>query len=292
MQGLPMGLSRDALLILLAGLCWSMSGIGVRLIESATVWQIVLYRSISMSIFLGAVVFYMTRRNPFVLALRNGVSSWICGFALVLSYAAGVFALQTTSVANTLLLFSTAPFQTAILARIFLGEIVRWRTWTAIILSLTGVWIMISGQSVQSNIVGDLAALAAAFGFAVFAVGIRNGRDGDMMPAVFWSGIMSLPIMALLSVLDSGSLNVQPMDAAIALALGVIQMGMGLVLFTIGSKTMPAAKMTLLALSEVFFAPLWVWLFLGEIIPLQTLFGGAVILAAVIWNAKETQPTA
>jgi drug/metabolite transporter (DMT)-like permease len=55
---------------------------------------------------------------------------------------------------------------------------------------------------------------------------------------------------------------------------------------------MPAAKMTLLALSEVFFAPLWVWLFLGETIPLQTLFGGAVIMAAVIWNARGTQTTA
>ena len=114
-----MAANRDAILILLAGLCWSLSGIGVRLIEDANVWQIVLYRSISMSFFLGGVVYYMTGQNPIKIALEKGVVGWVCGFALVLSYVAGVYALQTTSVANTLLLFSTAPFQTAILARVF-----------------------------------------------------------------------------------------------------------------------------------------------------------------------------
>ena len=118
-----MAANRDAILILLAGLCWSLSGIGVRLIEDANVWQIVLYRSISMSFFLGGVVYYMTGQNPIKIALEKGVVGWVCGFALVLSYVAGVYALQTTSFANTLLLFPTAPFPTAILARVFLVKL-------------------------------------------------------------------------------------------------------------------------------------------------------------------------
>ena len=52
--------------------------------------------------------------------------------------------------------------------------------------------------------------------------------------------------------------------------------------------------MTLLALSEVFFAPLWVWLFWDERIPLQTLIGGSVILLTIIWNLggknSQTKP--
>ena len=71
-------------------------------------------------------------------------------------------------------------------------------------------------------------------------------------------------------------------------------MGLGLLIFTIGSKTVPAAKLTLLELSEVFFAPLWVWLFLDEKIPLQTLVGGGVILFEIIWNVvgkkSQTKP--
>jgi DME family drug/metabolite transporter len=286
--------NRDAIFILLAGLCWSLSGIGVRLIEDANVWQIVFYRSISMSLFLAGVVYYTTGQNPIKIALEKGAISWVCGFALVLSYVAGVYALQTTSVANTLLLFSTAPFQTAILARVFLGEIVRWRTWSAIGLSLVGVLIMVGGQDNQSHISGDLAALSAALGFAVFTISVRKGRTGNMMPAVFWSAILCLPIMVLICLYTNTSLIVGPKDASIALLLGIIQMGLGLLLFTLGSKTLPAAKMTLLALSEVFFAPLWVWLFLNERIPLQTLIGGSVILLAIIWNVagknSQTEP--
>jgi DME family drug/metabolite transporter len=286
--------NRDAIFILLAGLCWSLSGIGVRLIEDANVWQIVFYRSISMSLFLAGVVYYTTGQNPIKIALEKGAISWVCGFALVLSYVAGVYALQTTSVANTLLLFSTAPFQTAILARVFLDEIVRWRTWSAIGLSLVGVLIMVGGQDNQSHISGDLAALSAALGFAVFTISVRKGRTGNMMPAVFWSAILCLPIMVLICLYTNTSLIVGPKDASIALLLGIIQMGLGLLLFTLGSKTLPAAKMTLLALSEVFFAPLWVWLFLNERIPLQTLIGGSVILLAIIWNVagknSQTEP--
>ena len=289
-----MAANRDAIFILLAGLCWSLSGIGVRLIEDANVWQIVFYRSISMSLFLGGVVYYTTGQNPIKIALEKGAISWVCGFALVLSYVAGVYALQTTSVANTLLLFSTAPFQTAILARVFLGEIVRWRTWSAIGVSLVGVLIMVGGQDNQSHISGDLAALSAALGFAVFTICVRKGRTGNMMPAVFWSAILCLPIMVLICLYTNTSLIVGPKDASIALLLGIIQMGLGLLLFTLGSKTLPAAKMTLLALSEVFFAPLWVWLFLNERIPLQTLIGGSVILLAIIWNVagknSQTEP--
>ena len=279
-----MAANRDAIFILLAGLCWSLSGIGVRLIEDANVWQIVFYRSISMSLFLGGVVYYTSGQNPIKIALEKGAISWVCGFALVLSYVAGVYALQTTSVANTLLLFSTAPFQTAIIARVFLGEIVRWRTWSAIGLSLVGVLIMVGGQDNQSHISGDLAALSAALGFAVFTISVRKGRTGNMMPAVFWSAILCLPIMVLICLYTNTSLIVGPKDASIALLLGIIQMGLGLLLFTLGSKTLPAAKMTLLALSEVFFAPLWVWLFLNERTPLQTLIGGSVILLAIILN--------
>ena len=289
-----MAANRDAIFILLAGLCWSLSGIGVRLIEDANVWQIVFYRSISMSLFLGGVVYYTTGQNPIKIALEKGAISWVCGFALVLSYVAGVYALQTTSVANTLLLFSTAPFQTAILARVFLGEIVRWRTWSAIGFSLVGVLIMVGGQDNQSHISGDLAALSAALGFAVFTISVRKGRTGNMLPAVFWSAILCLPIMVLICLYTNTSLIVGPKDASIALLLGIIQMGLGLLLFTLGSKTLPAAKMTLLALSEVFFAPLWVWLFLNERIPLQTLIGGSVILLAIIWNVagknSQTEP--
>ena len=46
----------DMALVFAAGVCWSTVGIGVRLIEAANVWQILLYRSISLSLFLFVVL--------------------------------------------------------------------------------------------------------------------------------------------------------------------------------------------------------------------------------------------
>ena len=67
--------------------------------------------------------------------------------------------------------------------------------------------------------------------------------------------------------------------------MGVFQVGLGLVLYTIGSKTIPAAELTLLSLSEVMLAPIWVWMFLDEIPDKLTLLGGAIILSALVGTA-------
>ena len=61
--------------------------------------------------------------------------------------------------------------------------------------------------------------------------------------------------------------------------------GAGLVLYTIGSKTVPAAELTLLSLAEVVLAPLWVWLAIGEVPTHYTMIGGAILLLAIAGNA-------
>jgi drug/metabolite transporter, DME family len=46
---------------------------------------------------------------------------------------------------------------------------------------------------------------------------------------------------------------------------------MGMVLYTLGSRVIPAAELTLLSLIEVLLAPIWVWLALGETASAATL---------------------
>jgi len=69
------------------------------------------------------------------------------------------------------------------------------------------------------------------------------------------------------------------------MGMGVFQVGAGLILYTLGSRTLPAAELTLLSLAEVLLGPLWVWLFLGETVTVNTLIGGCVLLAAIAGNA-------
>jgi drug/metabolite transporter (DMT)-like permease len=74
-------------------------------------------------------------------------------------------------------------------------------------------------------------------------------------------------------------------DITIAISLGVFQVGLGLSVFTIGSKVVPAAELALLSMTEVLLGPFWVWLFLGETASLYTLFGGSILMLAIAVNA-------
>ena len=111
--------------VFVAGVLWSTVGLGIRLIEDAVVWQILLYRSISLSLFLYLVIWLRSGESAFVQVRRIGFPAVIAGLSLVAAYSGGIYAIQTTSVANAMLLFATAPFMAAVLGWIVLRETVR-----------------------------------------------------------------------------------------------------------------------------------------------------------------------
>jgi drug/metabolite transporter (DMT)-like permease len=268
-----------------AGVLWSTVGLGIRLIEDAVVWQILLYRSISLSVFLYMVIRLRSGESPFVQVRRVGLPAVVAGLSLVAAYAGGIYSIQNTSVANALLLFATAPFMAAVLGWIVLRERVRGATWLAIAVAIGGIAIMAADKSGGVALKGSLAALGSAFGFASFTVALRWGRAGEMLPSVFLSGLFAIVITLGICLWSELSLVLSPRDVGIAMGMGVFQVGAGLVLYTLGSRSLPAAELALLSLAEVLLGPFWVWLLLGETITLNTLVGGGVLLAAIAGNA-------
>ena len=277
---------RGLIFVFMAGVLWSTVGLGIRLIDEATVWQILLYRSISLSLFLATVIYLRSRGKLFKVVKAAGLPGCIAGLALVGAYSGGIYGIQSTSVANAMLLFASAPFMAAILGWIFLREKVRKATWIAILFAILGIGIMVQDKTQGgAALLGNLAALGSAFGFAVFTVALRWGRSGDMLPAVFLSGIFAIFITSSICLFSGLPFQISVNDTSISMGMGVFQVGAGLVLYTLGSKTLPAAELTLLSLAEVLLGPLWVYLFLNEVATLNTLFGGLVLLLAIAGNA-------
>lgn len=273
------------LFVLAAGILWSTVGLGIRLLEDASVWQILLYRSISMSLFLYVVIRLRSGESPFAQIRRIGFPAVFAGLSLVAAYSGGIYAIQTTSVANAMLLFATAPFMTAVLGWVVLREPVRKATWVAITVAIAGISIMVADQSGAVVLEGSLAALGSAFGFAVFTVALRWGRSGEMLPAVFLSGLFAIAITMGICLFLALPLVLSVNDGSISMGMGIFQVGAGLILYTLGSRSLPAAELALLSLAEVLLGPLWVWLFLGETTTTNTLIGGTVLLAAIVGNA-------
>ena len=188
----------DMALVFAAGVLWSTVGIGVRLIEAANVWQILLYRSISLSLFLLLIIACLKKSNPITSLLNTGYAGFIGGFALLAAYSGGIYSIQKISVANALLLFATAPFFAALLGRFLLREKISLATWTAIGTALVGVFIMVSDKFGSSSLSGSFAALGSAIGFAVFTLALRRGKSTEMLPTVFLSGLLASPLTGLI----------------------------------------------------------------------------------------------
>ena len=106
-----------------------------------------------------------------------------------------------------------------------------------------------------------------------------------MLPSIFLSGLFAIVITFCVCKITGLPLALSVRDGSIAMGMGVFQVGAGLILYTLGSKSLPAAELTLLSLAEVLLGPLWVWLFLGETATFNTLTGGAILLFAITVNA-------
>ena len=204
-------------LVLLAGTCWSILGIGVRLMESPTPWQILVYRSLSLTVFLFIVITVTSRGRPFAVYRRAGKAGVFGGLALVLAFSGSIVSVVNTTIANAMFLFATAPFIAAVLGRIILGETVRRATWITMAFATVGVAVMVAEGLAAGHVLGNLAALVSALGFALFTIALRSGRDEDMLPAVSLGGLFTLVVAVVLCLVTGQTLLMSPVDMSLIL---------------------------------------------------------------------------
>lgn len=277
--------STGAMLVVLAGVLWSAMGLSIRQLDVAGTWAVLFWRSVGMVPVLFAFIAWRSGGHPLDRLRRVGAAGVIGGLGLVFAFAGAIYAIQATTVANAVFLFAASPFLAAILGWILLGERVRPATWIAIAVAGIGMFIMVREGLAIGAMMGNIAALLSALGFAAFTITLRWGRLEDMMPAVVLGGLFSMIAAAVVLSVQGGGLVVPLHDALIAMGMGALQLATGMALYTLGSRVIPAAELTLLSMVEVLLAPIWVWLFMGETASTGTFVGGAVLMAAVAGNA-------
>ena len=152
-------------------------------------------------------------------------------------------------------------------------------------LTVFGVAIMVVGGIALGHWLGNVAALFSALGFAVFTITLRWRRSDDTLPAVFLGGVFAIVVSGAVCLATGQTFALLLPDMGIALAMGFFQVGAGLILYSLGSKAVPAGDLALLSMTEVLLGPIWVWLFLGETASIATLIGGAILLSALAGNA-------
>ena len=108
-------------LVLAAGSLWSLMGLGLRQIEAASVWQILLWRSVGMVPVLLAFIWWTSDGRPLAQVRRIGAAGAVGGFGLVFAFAGAIYAIQTTTIANAVFLFTASPFVAAVLGGAAVG---------------------------------------------------------------------------------------------------------------------------------------------------------------------------
>lgn len=286
--------SRGVLFVVMAGVFLSSGGLLVRFVDQASPWTILFYRSLVFTATV-ALFLWVRDRHTFKEQFQKiKAIDLLVSLLLATGFICYLLSLFNTTVANTVLLLSTGPVVAGVLAYYFLGEPLKAINWAAMTLAIAGVCVMVSDGVNANDITGILFALGAVVAFAFFVVLLRYlGPQRDMMAPTALAGLLAaiMCIPMLLPLVDN--LAISARDLLIAICLGSVQVGCGFIFITLGSKSVPAAQIPLLGLSETALSPVWVWLAVNEVPATNTLIGGGIVLLAVLMQgyAGLKEPT-
>ena len=278
---------RGRLTVVLSGVVMSLGAPLVRLLEEATTWQFLTYRSFAIVVMLSVALLWRYRLAVGAELVRSGMTAVLAGLLLGVTFVSIVFALLSTTIANALFMLSTAPLLTALLGHFFLGEAVGRFSWIAIGAALCGAFVMLGDGLRHGDAFGDLAGLTAAVSFAGYSVVLRAGKNQDMLPSVFYGGLFSGITAAVTGLLSTG-LAASAWDVGVSFAYGSVGIAGGLALYTLGSRHVPAVELNVLSLGEMVLAPLWVLIAFAEVPSVTTLLGGTIIIFAVVVQASSS----
>jgi drug/metabolite transporter (DMT)-like permease len=271
---------RGRLFVALAALAWSTAGLFQRELSVNVATQLA---GRALFATLGVLAYVaISERGAVVAAFRAiGRAGLVLAALMAVSSGAFIAALNYTSVANVLFMQALAPVLAAVLGT-FVGEPVARRTWVAMLVAIAGVSVMVGGPNPPS-LAGFSLSLLMSVTFAATIVITRHRREVSMAPATCLSQLLVL----LAAAPFAQPSDVGRQDLALLAALGVCQIGLGLIFLTIGARLIPAAEVALITLLEIVLGPIWVWIALSEQPAAATLVGGAIVLAAVVIEVRR-----
>ncbi len=283
----------DISIVLFSGVLWSFGALIVRNLEnpSEVAWQYLLFRGLTVFIFLNIFLFMKEGKSFIKNYFHIGISGCLGGIGIALAAIGFILSLTNTSAANTLLMLAVMPFITAILAYIFLREKVSITTWISIIIASIGIIFMAYNNTDFKDFLGISFGLLSSFGFSMFAVTLRWKKDTPKFTTVALGGLFCfiISLLALFFLESNFVMNVK--NSSLSTLHGFLVCS-GFVLFTAGSKNLPAAELTLLSLTEVLGGVFWVWLpifGINEVPSTSTIIGGFIITISIIYYSFFAQ---
>jgi drug/metabolite transporter (DMT)-like permease len=265
-------------LVVAAAIAWSTAPLFTRLVHYDS-WTILFWRGLFGGGFIAAFLIFTQGRAGLRQLTGIRANGWLVAGLSTLAMVTFIPALQLTSVANVAIIIAAQPFAAAALAWIWFRETARLRTLLAAVAALGGVAIIVSGAGGGADVTGIGLACLMMFAVAAMTVAIRRHKETSMVAAAaisnFLGSLVSIPFAQ--SIFSVGVIDL------LALAMfGLLQVGLGLTLFALGSRLLPSGQASLVATLETPLMPFWVWLAFQEVPAFRALAGGALVMGAVL----------
>ena len=280
-------------IVLIAGLFWSFGPLVIRYVDQPELfpWQYLFARGLIIFIILNFYL-YLNEGTSFVKNyLRIGLSGMVGSVGLASAMMSFIWSITHTSVAITLLCLAAMPLITALLGFIFLKEKISINTWISIIVAAIGIYIMAMNDQKIDNTTGLVFGLTSAFGFSIFSISLRWRKETPQFTTVSLAGLICA-LFSFYIIIQSNSSLFSSSKNEMLFSLHGTLVCIGLILYSIGSKHLPAAELTLLSLTEVIGGIFWVWLPLfgiNEVPSANTIIGGFIIFMSLIYYSLLTK---
>jgi drug/metabolite transporter (DMT)-like permease len=278
-------------LVVGAAVAWSTAPLFTHLLHYDS-WTILFWRGLFGGGFIAAFLIVTQGRAGLRELTGMRANGWLVAGLSTLAMVTFIPALQLTSVANVAIIIAAQPFAAAALAWIWFRETARLRTLLAALAALGGVAIIVSGAGGGADVTGIGLACLMMFAVAAMTVAIRRHQETSMVAAAamsnFFGSLVSIPFAHSIA-------SVSPVDLLALAMFGLLQVGLGLTLFALGSRLLPSGQASLIATLETPLMPFWVWLAFQEVPAFRALAGGALVMGAVLADIvgdNRTRPEA
>jgi len=273
---------RGPLFIFAAALLWSSGGLGIKSLAlpplAITGWRSLF--ALPLLFFCGA--FRGAGRKDF----REPAI-----FVTILSYTATlslfVTATKLTTAANAILLQYTSPFWVILLSLWVFKEKPRARDLLMSVGCFAGLSLFMLDRVSAEGKLGILLAILSGMSMAMMTLGLRSsGRRAEGTRALFamFFGNVLCSLVCLPAMIRSFG-GIDARSWRVLAALGVFQIALPYVLFSIGVREVPPLRATLIAMIEPILNPVWVAWLIHEVPGRGAILGGALILLSLLLDA-------
>lgn len=284
---------RGPVSLFVAAILFSGMAVGVKLAsERIPAGQIVMYRFLFGLVVLHVLTgmgFSRINHNKFRLQLLRGIAG---GIAIVFYF----LSIEHTTLLKSTLLGNSYPVFAAIFGAILLGERVRLQTLAVFLVSIIGVWLVVSSHTqdaagqLANLALGDLYGIASGAVAGLAIVFIRQLRRTENSFSIFWY------LCAVGAVLGALSCLFQPFvlpNSREWLLIGWVGLSStaAQLLITYGFRYTPAAEGALIANSTVLYSGFAGWIFFGDRMTGWGLLGAALMFAGVVYLSTASPAT-